>query len=143
MEPYLVPHLTYQRVFGTVVQGAAGMNAEALQRARLLKKSVLDFSLRDLGKLRQLAPSAERERLDAHESAIRELERSFDQMPMAAGACGLGTPPPELKPFTDSAGNPKRPLNDMWLACAKSFDIQLPSLGNNDMITGPLDIMAS
>ena len=106
MEPYLVPHLTYQRVFGTAMPGAATpTNAEALQKARLLKKSVLDFSLRDLTKLRQLAPSAERERLDAHEAAIRELERGFDQMPMEAGSCGLTMKPPELKPFTDSAGN--------------------------------------
>jgi hypothetical protein len=29
----------------------------------------------------------------------------------------------------------------MWLACAKAFDVNLPSLGTNDMFTGPLDIM--
>ena len=35
MEPYLVPHLTYQRVFGTAMPGAATpTNAEALQKAR-------------------------------------------------------------------------------------------------------------
>jgi hypothetical protein len=106
MEPYLVPDLTYQRVFGTVMStGANTMNAEALQRARMLKKSVLDFSLRDLTKLRTLAPSSERERLDAHEAAIRELERTFDSDAKEATTCGLTTPPPKLKPFVDSSGN--------------------------------------
>jgi len=76
-----------------------------MQRARMLKKSVLDFALGDLAKLRTLAPSSERERLDAHESAIRELEQSFDAAPMGAASCGLSSPPPELQPFTDGQGN--------------------------------------
>jgi hypothetical protein len=105
MDPYLVPHLTYQRVFGTMMAGAPNMSAEQLAKARMLKKSVLDFALRDLDKLRTLAPSSERERLDAHESAIRELEMSFDANPMSAGNCGLTMSPPELKPFLDGAGN--------------------------------------
>ncbi|HET8936357.1 MAG TPA: DUF1552 domain-containing protein [Polyangiales bacterium] len=106
MDPYLVPHLTYQRVFGTMMTNASGtVDVEAMQRARMLKKSVLDFALSDLGKLRTLAPSAERERLDAHEAAIRELERGFDAAPMGSGNCGLAMQPAQLKPFTDSAAN--------------------------------------
>jgi hypothetical protein len=105
LEPYLVPHLTYQRVFGTMLQGAAGASADALAKTRMLKKSVLDFGLRDLAKLRTLAPSSERDRLDAHEQAIRELETSLDHAPMAADTCGLTMSPPEFKPFVDSAGN--------------------------------------
>lgn len=106
MEPYLVPHLTYQRVFGTVMSNSSGMlDVEAMQRARMLKKSVLDFALSDLGKLRTLAPSAERERLDAHEAAIRELERGFDAAPMGSANCGLSMQPPQIKAFTDSAAN--------------------------------------
>jgi hypothetical protein len=106
MEPYLVPHLTYQRVFGTVMSNTGMVDAEAMQRIRMLKKSVLDFALSDLNKLRTLAPSAERERLDAHEAAIRELERGFDASPMGgAMSCGLTTMPAQIKPFTDSAAN--------------------------------------
>jgi hypothetical protein len=105
LEPYLVPHLTYQRVFGTMVMGAPNASADALAKARMLKKSVLDFGLSDLAKLRTLAPSSERERLDSHESAIRELERTLDAAPMSAGSCGLTTAPPEIKPFVDAAGN--------------------------------------
>jgi hypothetical protein len=107
MDPYLVPHLTYQRVFGTVMSNASTMlDVEAMNRARALKKSVLDFTLSDLAKLRTLAPSAEWERLDAHEAAIRELERGFDGAPMGgAMSCGIMGEPEQLKPFTDSAAN--------------------------------------
>jgi hypothetical protein len=107
MEPYLVPHLTYQRVFGSVMSNSPGtMDVEAMQRARMLKKSVLDFALSDLNKLRTLAPSSERDRLDAHENAIRELEQSFDGAPMGGPAsCGLSMAPPQIKAFTDSAAN--------------------------------------
>jgi hypothetical protein len=105
LEPYLVPHLTYQRVFGTMMAGAPAASADALAKARMLKKSVLDFGLRDLAKLRELAPSSERERLDAHEAAIRELEQAFDASPMSARNCGITMSPPELKPFLDGAGN--------------------------------------
>jgi hypothetical protein len=106
MEPYLVPHLTYQRVFGSVMASdPSAMTSDAIAKTRALRKSVLDYALGDLNKLRTLAPSAERERLDAHEAAIRELEKSFDAAPMGAAACGLTSPPPELKPFVDAAGN--------------------------------------
>lgn len=105
MDPYLVPHLTYQRVFGTMVPGATDASADALAKARMLKKSVLDFGLSDLNKLRTLAPSSERERLDAHEDAIREMERTLDAAPMSADGCGITMPPPMLKPFVDAAGN--------------------------------------
>lgn len=106
MEPYLVPHLTYQRVFGTVMSNTGMVDAEAMQRIRMLKKSVLDFALSDLNKLRTLAPSEERQRLDAHEAAIRELERGFDASPMGGAlSCGLTQMPAQIKPFTDSAAN--------------------------------------
>lgn len=36
---------------------------------------------------------------------------------------------------------PKRSPNDMWLACAKAFDIQMTSLGTSDMYRKPLEIM--
>jgi hypothetical protein len=104
MEPYLVPRQTYTRVFGSLMPGMTG-SADALLQARKLKRSVLDFGLRDLQKLRTLAPSAEWERLDAHADAIRALETELDatmEMPMD---CGLGDEPEEITPFTDSSAN--------------------------------------
>ena len=106
MDPYLVPTQTYQRVFGTLMGGGGMASADALARARMLKKSVLDFGLRDLDKLRTLAPHAELERLDAHEDAIRALETELDAMTGSGSMdCGLGASPEEIKPFTDSAAN--------------------------------------
>jgi hypothetical protein len=103
LDPHLVPNLTYQHVFGTMLAGSG--SPDTLAKARLLKKSVLDFGLSDLAKLRTLAPSSQYERLDAHEAAIRELERSFDAAPSSATQCGLAMAPPEYKPFVDAAGN--------------------------------------
>jgi hypothetical protein len=104
LAPMLVPQQTYERVFSMLTPGA-GANTEALAHARALRKSVLDFSLRDLAKLRGFAPSSERERLDAHESAIRELERELDQSGGDAMACAPPAAPPAITPFTDSASN--------------------------------------
>ena len=103
MDPYLVPDLTYQRVFGTLMAGGGGA-MEDLQRARERKKSVLDFGLRDLQKLRMLAPSSEHERLDAHEDAIRALETELDAQG-DTGGCGLGDEPEMIEPFLDGTAN--------------------------------------
>jgi hypothetical protein len=105
LEPYLVPHLTYQRVFGSLMPGQSGAGLDQLARARRLKKSVLDFSLSDLRKLRALAPRSEYERLDAHESAVREIETELEGGTSDPERCGLAQAPPTLEPFLDSAGN--------------------------------------
>jgi hypothetical protein len=105
MEPYLVPHLTYERVFGTLMPGANPAAMEALRRARMLKKSVLDFGMRDLRRLRDLAPASERERLDAHEMAVRALENELDQGADNPDGCGLTESPEQLRPFLDGTSN--------------------------------------
>jgi hypothetical protein len=38
--------------------------------------------------------------------------------------------------------NPKRTVNDIWLAAAKGFDVPITTLGNSDMYKGALDIMS-
>jgi hypothetical protein len=104
MDPYLVPTLTYERVFSTLM-GDGANTLDALRKARMLKKSVLDFSLTDLKKLRTLAPSSEYERLDAHETAIRALEVELDADPTSGDSCGLGEKPETIQPFVDSNAN--------------------------------------
>ena len=66
MDPYLVPSQTYERVFGSLMASTDPAAMDQLRRARMLRKSVLDYSLGDLQKLRSLAPVSEHERLDAH-----------------------------------------------------------------------------
>lgn len=103
MDPYLVPSQTYERVFGSLMGG--GNRQDNLRNARQLRKSVLDFGLSDLRKLRTLAPSSEYERLDAHEEAVRALETELDQAPEGPAACGLSESPEMLRPFQDSSEN--------------------------------------
>ena len=106
MAPYLVPHLTYERVFSGVMAGTGSANDEALRRARMLKKSVLDFSLRDLAKMRALAPKSEHERLDAHEEAVRAVEKELDVgQAVDPDSCTKPMMPPVLTPFNDSQAN--------------------------------------
>ncbi|MGK3987767.1 DUF1552 domain-containing protein [Sorangium sp. So ce136] len=94
MTPYYQPLEVYQRVFGSLMPGGTTSdNLEALARARRQKKSVLDFASRDLGRLHELAPSAQREMLDAHAEAIREVEKELDADPRNAGFCGMEQPP--------------------------------------------------
>jgi len=98
LKPYYQPLEAYQRVFGTLMPGGTGGgNLDALAVARREKKSVLDFALKDLARLRTLAPASQRERLDAHEAAIRELEMGLDAAPSDPSSCGVGAAPPQIQ----------------------------------------------
>lgn len=91
MPPELSPATTYSRLFGTLMSDAADRDAQ-LARARAKNASVLDFIRGDLARLRGVAPSTEREKLDAHEEAIRQLERTLDAS-AAPALCDAGTAP--------------------------------------------------
>ncbi|MEY4580406.1 MAG: hypothetical protein RL701_5109 [Pseudomonadota bacterium] len=90
LKPYYQPQEVYNRLFSSM----ADASAETLERARLEKKSVLDFALRDLARLRLVAPSSQRESLDAHEMAIRELEVELDKDTSDPVSCGVASVPP-------------------------------------------------
>lgn len=91
MKPYYQPRDAYERLFGQMA--GAGASAQALQQARLEKKSVLDFSLKDLARLKALAPKSQADNLEAHEQAIRELEKELDQEPNDPSTCGVPMQP--------------------------------------------------
>ena len=98
IKPYYQPQEAYQRVFGTLMPGGTTPgNMDALAVARLQKKSVLDFARRDLARLRTLAPASQKERLDAHEAAIRELEVGLDAAPSDPASCGVAMEPPQIQ----------------------------------------------
>lgn len=72
LAPELSPLNLYKRLFMGMMPG--GGDSEAMERALLSEKSVLDFSLRELARLRTLAPASAGPMIDAHEQAIRAAE---------------------------------------------------------------------
>lgn len=75
MRPYYQPKDSYERIFGTLMPGGA---SDDLTRARQEKRSVLDFALKDLQRMRAVAPASQRDKLDAYEVSVRELEKELD-----------------------------------------------------------------
>jgi hypothetical protein len=90
LPPELSPSTTYSRLFGTLVSDSSDRTAE-LERTRAKNGSVLDFVRNDLRRLRGIAPLSEREKLDAHEEAIRQLERTLDVS--TPPLCDVGSAP--------------------------------------------------
>lgn len=89
--PEVKPSLVYERLFGSLMPGGdTAENMEALARARAKNKSVLDFVTGDLTRLQELAPSSERDKLEAHADAIRDLEKTLDGF---ASSCQVSDPP--------------------------------------------------
>jgi hypothetical protein len=66
------PQALFDRIFGDIVKGGAGVSA---LRAR--RRSVLDFVTEDLHALEKRVDAADRHTLAAHIDAIRELEKSL------------------------------------------------------------------
>jgi hypothetical protein len=110
MRPTLKPYDVYTRVFGTVMPGDP--NIAAINRARAAKKSVLDFSKRELTRLRALCPASERVRIDTFEAAVREVETEIggpitDPSGTTWSSCGAGAsvPPTDLVGGVDNNAN--------------------------------------
>lgn len=82
------PAKTFDALFGTALVGSP--EAAAARRERAM--SVLDFLGGDLRRLRALAPASEREKLENHTTALRDLERRLE--PLEA-TCA---PPPRVAP---------------------------------------------
>jgi hypothetical protein len=103
--PTLVPAALYADLFKGFFPGGT---SEQVRLALLQKKSVLDSALRELGRLRGVAPASQRVKIDAHEDAIRKLEQELStQIP----ACvPFLAPDPEIHGKSGSKfdyGNPK------------------------------------
>lgn len=97
MRPYYQPLQTYDRIFGSLAgEGGNG----SLIRARADKKSVLDFALRDLTRMRSVAPSSQWEKLDAYEDAVRELENELGNDPTDPVFCGMNQEPESISVST-------------------------------------------
>lgn len=97
MRPYYQPLETYERIFGTLAPGS-----NDLLRARADKKSVLDFALKDLARMRGVAPSSQWEKLDAYENAVRELESELSNDPSDPVFCGMPNQPENIRVSTST-----------------------------------------
>lgn len=106
IRPTLKPLDLYTRVFGTMMPG--GTDAEALAKNLKAKKSVLDFSLRELARLRTLAPASQRPVIDAHEQAIRDMENEIQGLLDSnrdPESCGVLAAPPNIQGGVDDNGD--------------------------------------
>lgn len=72
--PTLRPLDLYTEVFGTL---APNVGPNRLAADLIRRKSVLDHTRRELTRMRELAPSEQREKLDQHTEIIRKLERDL------------------------------------------------------------------
>lgn len=78
------PLNAFDRVFGGVTPGGGGSDDLVARQ----KRSVLDASLSDLGRLQKRFGAAEREKLETHAESVREVERRITSGVMAA--CSVG-----------------------------------------------------
>jgi len=82
LPPLLNPRLAFDRLFGPLDPDPAG---SARRRAR--RKSVLDGALAELKAMQPKVSGPDRARLDAHFTALRDLERRIEASPTPAPSC--------------------------------------------------------
>lgn len=91
--PELSPTQAYMKLFtGFMPGGATGANMDQLRKGLVARKSVLDYSLRELDKIKRLAPAAEAPKIELHAEAIRAAEKQIsDQLNgTMMGGAGMG-----------------------------------------------------
>jgi hypothetical protein len=93
--PELSPLQLYASLFGSMMPG--GGDATMVLRTLRGHKSVLDYSLRELDRIRQLAPSSEAPKIDLHAEAIRKIETrlsaEIDRGGVGTAGCIASAPP--------------------------------------------------
>jgi len=89
--PELSPANAYAKLFSNFIPGGSTPgNNDAALKALKARKSVLDHSLRELALLKTLAPASEADKIEAHASAVREVEKQLVGQ-IESGAVGGGT----------------------------------------------------
>ena len=86
--PEMSPLTAYKDLFGGFLPGATITDREALRLLKL-RKSVLDYSLRELDRLKTLGPASEREKIDGHAAAVRKLEAQLSEQIAGRGTTRL------------------------------------------------------
>jgi hypothetical protein len=125
--PELSPAKLYAQVFsGFMPGGNTGANQVEARRALQLRKSVLDYALGELGRIKRLAPASEAPRIDLHAEAIRRLEQELSAQ-LTSGTtpdCLVpGEPDPNIAAPTGSQNDYANP------AALIDESVQLEALG--------------
>ncbi len=103
--PKLSPAQQYANLFsGFMPGGATPANQQEALRALQLRKSVLDYALGELARLKQLAPASESNKIEIHAEAIRKLELQLSDL-SPDGACVV--PPAPAESLLGRTGNYK------------------------------------
>ena len=103
LHPTLAPRTAFLDLFSGFMPGG-GTNEEML-RALRLRKSVLDSALRDLDRLRTLAPVSQRPKIDIHTEAVRQLERQIADQIGGGGTDSCTLPSEPSATITGKSGD--------------------------------------
>lgn len=79
--PELSPAQLYLKLFtGFMPGGNTPENMETARRALMGRKSVLDYCMRELDRLKTVAPAAEAQKIDIHAEVCRKVERQVSDL---------------------------------------------------------------
>jgi len=98
------PLTAYKDLFGGFASGTAISDRDALRTLKL-RKSVLDYSLRELERLKTLGPAGERDKIDGHAAAVRKLEAQLSDQIAGGGAISCALPAMPDAALTGQAGD--------------------------------------
>ncbi len=102
--PEMSPLTAYRDLFGGFASGAAITDRGALRLLKL-RKSVLDYSLRELDRLKTLGPAGERDKIDGHAAAVRKLEAQLSDQIAGGGVTACALPPLPDAALTGQTGD--------------------------------------
>ncbi len=98
------PRKAWEEVFGSLPPVTSGPNPEELtaEKRRQLTKSILDGTRQDTLALSQVLSGEQRQALEAHETALRELELKLSATPVDPGKNCVRMPEPAETPDSNA-----------------------------------------
>lgn len=81
------PRETFKRLFSNLATSGGGGDTGGIEKARLQRKSVLDFVKEDFQQLSPLLSKRDRQKMDQHFSAISEIEKRLGGTTTVAVGC--------------------------------------------------------
>jgi hypothetical protein len=125
------PSNVFDRLFSNFAPGSMPVDTTGVERVRREKRSVLDFVKADHARVSKRASATDRERLEEHFNAIRELELRIDAIgPVAGTSATCSASPEQTDPRYGSDNYPEvlslmTDLAVMGLACGRTRIVTL------------------